>query len=778
MKNAVIILLLFLVNVNLYSQDKFLLVRDIITNEPIANLEVVLGNSTLLTDKEGKLSLEHFSSINKISVENGVVINEGLNTEEITIFNIEGKVVKDFVLPGFNESHSISDLPFGWYYLKTKYTNLKFLNHAGRFQSTFESINKILISSDEYEEVEITLKDIKDQKTIFLVKKNIELNTLLNLQSKFHFNLLKSKPFSQSFSGVESVKLLYNLDEDLLHYFNTKLFLVHYDFASKVLNYLSDKAYFSRVEYTINEDRKYLPATLDYYKSSDIYVLDISAFTEVTCDDVKRIYEKIISTSFISRNKFFIKEIKQLSFCNDLNFINVNQLNNGQVYQPLVMKESYGYLRKVEIKDLKNITYNSRDIMLLNDVPIDIGVCAGIISNTFQTPLTHINVLSHNRGTPNMAYKGSFYSLTFAKYIDKPIYLKVMLDTFIIREVDENELLQYFDLKPIKRKISLALDTITQGLVNLKMMSAKDVYTIGGKAANFAEILKIKLEDGSTIPIPEYYTSIPFYYYNQHIQTNRINEKIYDLLNNKSISGDPVQRYKYLDDIRKSIIYAKVSNDLVSLVKNHILVSNKSINFRFRSSTNAEDIEGFNGAGLYDSYSGNLTDKDIELTIKKVWASLWNNRAYDEREYFGINHNAVAMGILIHRSFTTELANGVVLTHNPFNQFNSAILINTHPDEYSVVRPDTKLVPEQVLYYDYKIKDEAYEYLSYSDHPSYNNKKILSETHLKTIQKYSLAIKNHYCKLSSTGCKTMDIEFKLDEVQGVEKIYIKQARYY
>ena len=50
-----------------------------------------------------------------------------------------------------------------------------------------------------------------------------------------------------------------------------------------------------------------------------------------------------------------------------------------------------------------------------------------------------------------------------------------------------------------------------------------------------------------------------------------------------------------------------------------------------RSSSNAEDLLGFNGAGLYDT-AGNVVGKHaLGEAMKKVWASLWNLRAVDER---------------------------------------------------------------------------------------------------------------------------------------------------
>ena len=71
-----------------------------------------------------------------------------------------------------------------------------------------------------------------------------------------------------------------------------------------------------------------------------------------------------------------------------------------------------------------------------------------------------------------------------------------------------------------------------------------------------------------------------------------------------------------------------------------------------RSSTNAEDGEEFNGAGLYDSKSGRPADdfrpagscphptyKPLSLALKKVWASTYNLNAFLARERFGIPHD-------------------------------------------------------------------------------------------------------------------------------------------
>jgi pyruvate,water dikinase len=76
-----------------------------------------------------------------------------------------------------------------------------------------------------------------------------------------------------------------------------------------------------------------------------------------------------------------------------------------------------------------------------------------------------------------------------------------------------------------------------------------------------------------------------------------------------------------------------------------------------RSSTNCEDLPGFNGAGLYESvplsssslslaFSLSPTDTHhpLKRAIKEVYASMWRYRAFSERDMFHLDHRDAEMG--------------------------------------------------------------------------------------------------------------------------------------
>ncbi|MBN2360925.1 MAG: hypothetical protein JXR83_15825, partial [Deltaproteobacteria bacterium] len=122
---------------------------------------------------------------------------------------------------------------------------------------------------------------------------------------------------------------------------------------------------------------------------------------------------------------------------------------------------------------------------------------------------------------------------------------------------------------------------------------------------------------------------------------------------------------------------------------------------RFRSSSNVEDIEGFNGAGLYESFTGYLypellpqrdRDRTVEAALAATWASYWAAEAFEERRLSSVDHLGGAMGALVHPRFDdeAELANGVftVALHRTADEQSVALEINTQLGSMSVTNPE------------------------------------------------------------------------------------------
>jgi len=376
--------------------------------------------------------------------------------------------------------------------------------------------------------------------------------------------------------------------------------------------------------------------------------------------------------------------------CHGIPVITADELYEGQNYQALNLAKSYGYLRKANVTELNKTYLGKHDIVVLNGIPNDVSVVSGIITTEFQTPLSHINILSHNRGTPNMALRDGWTNPKPDSLMGQLVCLEVLSDSFTVRKALLAEATAFWNQNEPKTPVILEKDENTRGLINLNTANFSGVKYMGGKAANFAELLKIK---NPAIPVPENSFAIPFYYYSQHIKNNQIEPFIVQLLVDEKFYIDQEYRMEKLKELQKKIIDAPIHNALVELVRPKIENFKNFDAFRFRSSTNAEDLEFFSGAGLYDSFSAKKNDptKTIETAIKKVWASLWNFRAFEERGYYKINQLSAAMGILVHRSFPDEAANGVVITKNLYN-INPGFIVNVQYKENSIVFPEPGII--------------------------------------------------------------------------------------
>jgi phosphoenolpyruvate synthase/pyruvate phosphate dikinase len=168
-----------------------------------------------------------------------------------------------------------------------------------------------------------------------------------------------------------------------------------------------------------------------------------------------------------------------------------------------------------------------------------------------------------------------------------------------------------------------------------------------------------------------------------------------------------------------------------------------------------------------------------------VWASLWNLRAFDERDYYKIDENSVAMGVLVNRSFPNEDANGVVITRNLYNG-NHGYIINVQYKEYSIVYPEPGIITDQIITYTINLNNQKYtiEYLTQSNLPELGGQTVLTDDEIYELADYCTRIKNHYYYDLPNNCNcgyesfAVDIEFKLDSEVENRKIYIKQARIY
>lgn len=599
------------------------------------------------------------------------------------------------------------------------------------------------------------------------------------------YNGLAGPPLLQIHSNVNSVKVVYEIATAKLYFAATSAFYLHYDFCRDVLSYPKSHSVFNAEQYGNGPERLYYLASINHYRSSGTYTLEFFADDRIDAEGLQTVYSSVVDSCFFGRDLKFFPTSTMLQHLSGeapgIPTIDESTLYGSQNYQALNPQKAYGYLRKVNISDIGSTYLGRHDILVVNGLPLDIPVIAGIITNVFQTPLSHINVLSHNRGTPNMALKSAWEDTLISRLVDKLVFLEVRADSFLLRKASQEEADSFWSKKEPKEPVVLECKDDSAGLFEMQELSHASLNLVGAKAANFAELSKIKM-GSDVMPVPDAAFAIPFYYYRKHLSENGIDTYIQSVLSDSLFRTDYRRRILLLDKLRDSIIGAPLDKEFLRDVEDKISTIGDYKRMRFRSSTNVEDIEGFNGAGLYESHTGIIGDsrKTVEKAIKKVFASLWTLRGFEERDYFKIDHNSAAMAILVHRSFPDEEANGVAITGNIYLPQLPAYTVNVQIKEVSVVTPPQGVIADQFLFHltsNDVFENPVIEYICKSN--INNGKPVMTNEEIVLLAKWLSAINQHFYQIFQPAVPLqmfmMDVEFKLDEER---KLCIKQARPY
>jgi len=811
MKKIIKILLLFIFPFSLFGQAIYDgHIQDVVNRGSVSGATIQLLHSNIQTTSNsfGDFILKNteqdslITSTNSYRFYNNAMIWEGDFEIGIEVFSIDGRLVIREDNIGNRGSYLFPNLPFGIYLLRVstkdeiqsfkafsdgEITKIADQDAVWHRSSVPARQDTLLVTKEGYFSREIALTGRDTLLKINLLKKEIdELHYFNELIDPLAFDLISTTPSRTNDGQVDAVKIIYNTDDELMYYMNTKRYKLHFTFAEAQLGFNQGNNIFNLTQYRENDERYMYPANLNYYKDLDKYILHFVSVNEMPCEKIKELYDEIIATSYLEGKLFLLTNRPEFNLC-DVPSISTEELYAGQNYQALNLTENYGYLKKVEIGDLENAYLGRHDIVLLNGIPNDVSVVAGIITTEFQTPLSHINVLSHNRNTPNMALRDGWENEQVQPFVGELVYLKVRSDSFEMRLATLDEATAFWEQNEPQGIIELSKDTTVQGLVNLQSADYNYLDVIGGKATNFAEILNVSV-DGNIIPTPESSFAIPFYYYEKHLKDAGLDLVIKDMLEDPTFINSPAIRKARLEQLQDQIKDFPLDEGLVDLVRTQINDFQQFSAFRFRSSTNAEDLESFSGAGLYSSYSAKKDHptKTIDRAIKKVWASLWNWRAFEERSYYNIVHTSCAMGILVHRSFPNEDANGVVVTKNLYNS-NPGFIINVQYKEHSIVFPEPGVLNDQLILFTWSIvpgQNFMPEYLTFSNIPELNGETVMTDEELMELGAYCMALKKYFYQNVPHDCDCteqdfgLDIEFKLDSTVSHRKIYIKQARFY
>lgn len=481
-------------------------------------------------------------------------------------------------------------------------------------------------------------------------------------------------------------------DHNKIFYINSRRYAFHKDFVNGTYLSLERGQEFFENNY-LKPNRRFILGTLAYQTPVQRWTFEFWEGDQIPADQIKTASE-IINSSFFAHVAFKPNSSRQDEASAGLASVQrvlQSEIAKEQEYEPLNLARGLGRIHIIEkLDDHVEIGFN--EILVLNEVPIQLPPVAGVIVSKPSTPLSHINLLVKGWGVPNAYIKDAHELLK--QYDGRWVSFETRRDAYTIKPADMDQLREY------QRRMSIRLDVMkprsdltVNRIASLRQQRARDVLAYGGKSANLGELIKARLPG---IIIPDGFT-VPFFYYDQFLSENQLDDLIFEMLNDQKFVHDPAYRRGRLTQLRERIQTGTVNERLRAavLLLAHAKYPGKGL--FARSSSNSEDLPNFSGAGLHSSVPNVKGDKELIEAIKTVWASLWNFEAYESRERAGIDHSRVYMAVLIQEGINADSA-GVMITADPYNRDNRDAVYISAKRGLGIKVVEGKRIAEQILF--------------------------------------------------------------------------------
>jgi rifampicin phosphotransferase len=563
-------------------------------------------------------------------------------------------------------------------------------------------------------------------------------------------------------------------DGNRIYYVNSQRYRFHKDFVNGTYLSLERGEEFWKNNY-INPNRRFILGTLAWQAPVRRYTFEFWEGDQIPAEQIKLTADVLKKTFFapVAFKPNSTKQEEDSASLQGLERVLQSDIAREQEYQALNVAKGLGRIHIIEkLDDHVEIGFN--EILVLKEVPLSLPPVAGVIVSKPSTPLSHINLLVKGWGVPNAYIKNADEILK--QYEGWWVNFETLPDHYTIKRADLKEIDEY------QKRLKAKLDVMTprfnleeKRLLDLEHQRARQSDAYGSKSANLGEVAQAHLPG---VVVPRGF-GIPIYYYDQFIKENRLEDSIYEMMNDQQFVHDPAYRRQKLTEMRERIKAGKVSAALREAVLKKVHAEYAGKGLFVRSSSNVEDLPNFSGAGLHDTVPNVKGDEQLIEAIKTVWASLWNFDAYEARERAGIDHSKSFMAVLVQEGINADSA-GVMITTDPFDSDDRGGIYISAKRGLGIKVVEGKKVAEQIIYMpranSVKVLTRSDEdsLLTFDEHggvkeiPISGDRAVLTDDVVRRLAHAASLIKNIF------GGKEQDIEW----VYMSGQVYIVQSRPY
>ncbi|MBM4321852.1 MAG: hypothetical protein FJ125_18425, partial [Deltaproteobacteria bacterium] len=401
------------------------------------------------------------------------------------------------------------------------------------------------------------------------------------------------------------VKFVLDRRTDRLYYVNTPLFPFHYHFVLEVLQGGRPGAFpdihaFGDACYR-GEQRPYLLGTLVVPPrgAPHFQLLEQDVPSAAL---IRQGWLKLRSTFGLAGGRLSYRPLSQaqselLPQLGDLPVIAALTTADAGATQLLNPGKAVGQLTVIPAgADLRQQPPGPEQIVVLQDLPMDITPVAGILCATFSTPLSHVNLRARSWGIPHMAFRQ--LPPEAAALDGRWVLYEVTASGATLRQASPAEVEAARQRRRAgegKVRIPRA-DLARRDLPALAELGAADAISAGAKAANLGVLFGAR---GETFDVPPG-LAIPFGHYLDFLAHNQLAEAARRMAEDASLADDP-RRCLRLENLQHQIRQGRHTEAFRQALLARVQRLGLQGGLFVRSSTNAEDLEGFSGAGLYDT---------------------------------------------------------------------------------------------------------------------------------------------------------------------------------